>query len=146
MKPRLMEALENMRRHNAGVMSRECFGFEPDVPYDALVVATSWKPDKTVLDPSFTVTQLTQHAYFSGFLMEKEGRRIAWAQTASGACNVLDHILVCAELSFRKMSRPAMSFFFIRHPPSPCTYQEMSWGLLCLRLHSPFPYRPICLG
>ena len=103
MKPRLMEALENMRRHNAGVMSRECFGFEPDVPYDALVVATSWKPDKTVLDPSFTVTQLTQHAYFSGFLMEKEGRRIAWAQTASGACNVLDHILVCAELSFRKM-------------------------------------------
>ena len=31
MKPRLMEALENMRRHNAGVMSRECFGFEPDV-------------------------------------------------------------------------------------------------------------------
>ena len=103
MKPRLMEALENMRRHNAGVMSRECFGFEPDVPYDALVVATSWKPDKTVLDPSFTVTQLTQHAYFSGFLVEKEGRRIAWAQTASGACNVLDHILVCAELSFRKM-------------------------------------------
>ena len=103
MKPRLMEALENMRRHNAGVMSRECFGFEPEVPYDALVVATSWKPDKTVLDPSFTVTQLTQHAYFSGFLMEKEGRRIAWAQTASGACNVLDHILVCAELSFRKM-------------------------------------------
>ena len=103
MKPQLMEALENMRRHNAGVMSRECFGFEPDVPYDALVVATSWKPDKTVLDPSFTVTQLTQHAYFSGFLVEKEGRRIAWAQTASGACNVLDHILVCAELSFRKM-------------------------------------------
>ena len=54
MKPRLMEALENMRRHNAGVMSRECFGFEPEVPYDALVVATGWKPDKTVLDPSFT--------------------------------------------------------------------------------------------
>ena len=103
MKPRLMEALENMRRHNAGVMSRECFGFEPEVPYDALVVATSWKPDKTVLDPSFTVTQLTQHAYFSGFLVEKDGLRIAWAQTASGACNVLDHLLVCAELSFRKM-------------------------------------------
>ena len=103
MKPRLMEALENMRRHNAGVMSRECFGFEPEVPYDALVAATGWKPDKTILDPSFTVTQLTQHAYFSGFLVEKDGLRIAWAQTASGACNVLDHLLVCAELSFKKM-------------------------------------------
>ena len=103
MKPRLAEALENMKRHNAGVMSRECFGFEPEILYDALVVATGWKPDKTILDPSFTVTQLTQHAYFSGFLVEKDGLKIAWAQTASGACNVLDHILVCAELQFKKL-------------------------------------------
>ena len=103
MKPQLIEALANMKRHNAGVMSRECFGFEPGIPYDALVVATSWKPDKTILDPSFTVTQLTQHAYFSGFLVEREGLRIAWAQTASGACNVLDHTIICAELSFKKM-------------------------------------------
>ena len=103
MKPRLREALENMKRYNAGVMSRECFGFEPDETYDALVVATSWKPDKIILDPSFTVTQLTQHAYFSGFLVEKDGLKIAWAQTASGACNVLDHILICAELSFKSM-------------------------------------------
>ena len=103
MKPRLKEVLDNMKRYNAGVMSRECFGFEPEVTYDALVVATGWKPDKTILDPSFTVTQLTQHAYFSGFLVEKEGLKIAWAQTASGACNVLDHILVCAELQFKKL-------------------------------------------
>ena len=102
MKPRLKEALKNMQRHNAGVMSRECFGFEPGEVYDALVVAPGWKPDKTILDPSFTVTQLTQHAYFSGFLVEKEGVKIAWAQTASGACNVLDHVLVCAELQFKK--------------------------------------------
>ena len=40
MKPRLLQALKNMKRYNAGTMSRECFGFEPDVPYDALVVAT----------------------------------------------------------------------------------------------------------
>ena len=102
MKPRLQQALENMQRHNAGVMSRECFGFEPEEVYDALVVAPGWKPDKTILDPSFTVTQLAQHAYFSGFLVEKEGVKIAWAQTASGACNVLDHVLVCAELQFKK--------------------------------------------
>lgn len=103
MKPRLQEALENMKRYNAGVMSRECFGFEPEVLYDALVVAPGWKPDKTILDPSFTVTLLSQHAYFSGYLVEKDGVRIAWAQTASGACNVLDHIAICAELQFNKM-------------------------------------------
>ena len=103
MKPRLKEVLDNMQRYNAGVMSRECFGFEPEVLYDALVVAPGWKPDKIILDPSFTVTQLTQHAYFSGFLVEKDGLKIAWAQTASGACNVLDHVLVCAELRFKKL-------------------------------------------
>ena len=103
MKPRLKEILDQMKRYNAGVMSRECFGFEPEVPYDALVVAPGWKPDKTILDPSFTVTQLAQHAYFSGFLVEKEGVRIAWAQTASGACNVLDHIAICGELQFKRM-------------------------------------------
>ena len=103
MKPRLREALENMKRYNAGVMSRECFGFEPEVLYDALVVAPGWKPDKIILDPSFTVTELSQHAYFSGFLVEKEGVRIAWAQTASGACNVLDHIIICGELQFKKL-------------------------------------------
>ena len=103
MKPRLKEILDQMKRYNAGVMSRECFGFEPEVLYDALVVAPGWKPDKTILDPSFTVTQLAQHAYFSGFLVEKEGIRIAWAQTASGACNVLDHIAICGELQFKRM-------------------------------------------
>ena len=72
MKPRLMEALENMRRHNAGVMSRECFGFEPDVPYDALVVATSFR--KMIfagavggLAPSFPVgTICTPEVCFDG--------------------------------------------------------------------------------
>ena len=103
MKPRLLKALDAMKRYNAGVMSRECFGFEPEICYDALVVAPGWKPDKTILDPSFTVTLLSQHAYFSGYLVEKDGVRIAWAQTASGACNVLDHISICAELQFKKL-------------------------------------------
>lgn len=101
MKPQVSKVLQNMQRYNAGVMSRECFGFEPDAVYDALVVAPGWKPDKTILDPSFTVTLLSQHAYFSGFLVEKAGVKIAWAQTASGACNVLDHILICGELRFK---------------------------------------------
>ena len=150
MKPRLMEALENRRRHDAGVMSRECFGFEPDVPYDALVVATGWKPDKTVLDPSFTVTQLTQHAYFSGFLVERDGLRIAWAQTASGACNVLDHVSICAELTFQRMIfAGAVGGLTADFPvgqlctPEVCLQGSYAGAYLEQKLPAFTPYRPV---
>ena len=103
MKQRLVQALENMKRYNSGVMFQECFGFEPETEYDALVIAPGWKPTRTVLDPGIRVTELAQHAYFSGFLLERDGRKIAWAQTASGACNVLDHTLICADMHFRKL-------------------------------------------
>ena len=103
MNPRLEAVLTAMKRYNRGVMSTECFGFDPDVTYDALVLAPGWKPTKTVLDPSVRVTQLTQHAYFSGFLLERDGLKIAWAQTASGACNLLDHGVICGELRFKKL-------------------------------------------
>ena len=102
MKQRLVQALENMKRYNKGVMFQECFGFEPETEYDALVIAPGWKPTRTVLDPGIRVTELAQHAYFSGFLLERDGRKVAWAQTASGACNVLDHALICADMKFKK--------------------------------------------
>lgn len=101
MKEKLAKALERMKRYNSGVMYNEVFGFEPDVKYDALVIAPGWKPTKIIKDPAYTVTQLSQHSYLSGFLVEKDGLKIAWAQTASGACNVLDHALVCSEMRFR---------------------------------------------
>ena len=150
MKPRLAEALKNMKRHNAGVMSRECFGFEPEIPYDALVVVTGWKPDKIILDPSFTVTQLTQHAYFSGFLVEKEGRRIAWAQTASGACNVLDHVSICAELTFQRMIfAGAVGGLTADFPvgqlctPEVCLQGSYAGAYLEQKLPAFTPYRPV---
>lgn len=102
MKQNLTRALENMKRYNAGIMYQEVFGFDPDETYDALVVAPGWKPTRTVQDPGIRVTELAQHAYFSGFLLERDGRKVAWAQTASGACNVLDHTLICADMKFRK--------------------------------------------
>ena len=97
----LESALENMKKYNAGIMFNECFGFEPDVEYDALVVAPGWKPTKIIRDPAYKVTVLAEHSYFSGYLVEKDGMKIAWAQTASGACNVLDHIIICADMKFK---------------------------------------------
>lgn len=103
MKAKLQELLANMMKYNTGCMSRECFGFDPDMVYDAMVVAPGWKPAKIIHDPACRITELAQHSYFSGYLVEKDGLKIAWAQTASGACNVLDHCLIFAELQFKKM-------------------------------------------
>lgn len=103
MKEQLNKLLGNMKKYNDGCMSRECFGFEPDVVYDAMVVAPGWKPTKIIKDESYRVTQLTQHSYFSGYLVEKDGLKIAWAQTASGACNLLDHCIIFGELQFKKL-------------------------------------------
>ena len=102
MKQKLLQALENMKKYNTGIMFQECFGFEPEEEYDALVIAPGWKPARIIQDPAYQVTELSQHAYFSGSLVEKDGRKIAWAQTASGACNVLDHALICADMKFKK--------------------------------------------
>ena len=44
MKTELKRAIENMKKYNSGNMYQECFGFEPEVEYDALVVAPGWKP------------------------------------------------------------------------------------------------------
>ncbi|MCR5103230.1 MAG: hypothetical protein K6B68_02075, partial [Eubacterium sp.] len=48
------------------------------------------------------VTLLEQHSYFSGYLVEKDGFKVAWAQTASGACNLLDNVIICADMNFGK--------------------------------------------
>lgn len=102
MKPKLEYALACMKKYNTGIMYQECFGFEPETEYDALVIAPGWKPTKIIRDPAYKVTELAQHSYFSGYLVEKDGLKTAWAQTASGACNVLDHAVICADMRFKK--------------------------------------------
>ncbi|MBQ7173690.1 MAG: hypothetical protein IJR88_06205 [Clostridia bacterium] len=102
MNDRLRQALDNMKKYNRGVMYREVFGFDPDTEYDALVVAPGWHPTKILTDPAYKVTLLAEHAYVCGYLVEKNGLKIAWAQTASGACNLLDHAFICAEMKFKK--------------------------------------------
>lgn len=95
--------LTNMKKYNTGCMVSECFGFRTDIEYDALVLAPGWKPTKIIKDDTFRVTTLAQHSYFSGYLVEKDGLKIAWAQTASGACNLLDHGIICGDLHFKKL-------------------------------------------
>lgn len=103
MKPQFRELLDTMKKFNSGDMSKEVFGLEKDTVYDALVVAPGWKPTKILTDPAYQVTVLAVHSYVSGYLVEKDGLKIAWLQTASGACNLLDHLAICGELHFKKL-------------------------------------------
>lgn len=103
MKEKMQRILDSMHRYNAGNLAEASFGFDPSVEYDALVVAPSYTPYKLQMDKSCTVTTLREGAYLAGYLVEKDGRRIAWIKIGSSDANCIDHIAICAELRFRKM-------------------------------------------
>lgn len=103
MNKKLEKILDRLHHYNISDMATHNFGFDPNIFYDVLVIAPGWKPTKIIEDPSYTVTTLSIHSYISGYLVEKDGIKIAWAQIASGASNLLDHLLICAELQFKKL-------------------------------------------
>lgn len=49
------------------------------------------------------VTTLKDGTYIAGYLVEKDDLKIAWIKTASSDSNLIDHVAVCAELTFDKM-------------------------------------------
>lgn len=103
MKEELKRRMDNFHRYNSGDMAFQVFGLDSAAVYDALVVAPSFTPVKIITDDSFKITLLAQRAYTSGYLVEKDGLKIAWIQIGSGACNLIDYIMLCAELTFRKL-------------------------------------------
>ncbi|MBP3611059.1 MAG: phosphorylase [Lachnospiraceae bacterium] len=103
MKQKMIDILNNMQRYNTSNMAYLNFGLDVSVEYDALVVAPGWKPTKIITDPSFQITRLAEHSYISGYLVEKDGLKIAWIQIASGGNNLIDHLTICGELKFKKL-------------------------------------------
>lgn len=101
MKEKMKRILKEIQKYNVSDMAYLNYGLDSTVTYDALVVAPGWKPTKIIQDRSFKVTTLATHSYISGYLVEKEGLKIAWIQIASGASNLLDHLTLCAELKFK---------------------------------------------
>lgn len=100
MKEQLQKILAKDREFNAGDMAAEVFGFRRDVHYDALVVAPGWKPTKILNWTNFTVTQTAEHSYTSGYEIQIGDKLVAWAQTGSGGCNLIDHLTLCVDLDF----------------------------------------------
>lgn len=103
MKEKMARILETSHRYNSANMAYVQYGFDQDVVYDALVMAPTWKPNKIIKDPSFHVTILAEHSYISSYLVEREGLKIAWVQTASGASRMIDSLTITAELKVKKL-------------------------------------------
>ncbi len=103
MKQRMIEIMNNFHKYNAGNLAEMTFGFNPDMEYDALVVAPSYTPYKLFGNVDCQITTLREGSYIGGYLLELEGLKIAWIKTSSSASNCIDHMAVAAELKFRRL-------------------------------------------
>ena len=103
MKKRMIEIMDKFHQYNSDNMAYLAFGLDQKEHYDALVVAPSFSPYKLKMDRYCRVTTLKEGAYLAGYLVEKDGLKLAWIKTASSDSNLIDHVTVCAELTFDKM-------------------------------------------
>lgn len=103
MTERLKQILDNLHKYNPSNLAYVNFGLDDSILYDALVVAPSYSPPKICKDGSFTFTELRSQNYCTGYLVEKGGLKIAWIKTAAGGCNILDYLLICGELRFKRL-------------------------------------------
>ena len=103
MKPKLKKILDTMHEYNTSNLAYHTFGVSSEMVFDALVIAPGWKPTKIITDPSFHTTVLAVNNYDSSYLVEKEGLKLLWIQCSSSAANLMDRLLICAELQFKKL-------------------------------------------
>ncbi|MBD5094243.1 MAG: hypothetical protein HDT26_08155 [Subdoligranulum sp.] len=103
MKEKMKRIMDAFHRYNSSDMVFQVFGLSREIQYDALVVAPSYTPYRLKMDRSCKVTTCKEGAYTAGYLVEKDGMKIAWIKTGSSDANCIDHIAVCAELHFQKM-------------------------------------------
>ena len=103
MKDALKRILDAFHKYNSEHMAAQAFGLSEDIVYDALVIAPSFSPYKLHMEENCNVTTLKEGAYIAGYLVEKDGLKIAWIKIGSSAGNLIDHLALCAELSFKRM-------------------------------------------
>lgn len=103
MKKRMLDIMDKFHKYNSENMAYLAFGLDKNEHYDALVVAPSYSPYKLKMESYCKVTTLKEGAYISGYLVEKDGLKIAWIKTASSDSNLIDHLSICAELTFDKI-------------------------------------------
>jgi len=103
MKEKMKKIMDKFHQYNSENMAFQAFGLRDDIVYDVLVVAPSYSPYKLKMERFCKVTTLKEGAYIGGYLVEKDDLKIAWIKIGSSAGNLIDHVALCAELSFKKM-------------------------------------------
>ncbi len=103
MKKKLKQIVDAFHKYNSENMAFQAFGLSEDITYDALVIAPSFSPYKLKMERFCTVTILKEGAYITGYLVEKDDKKIAWIKIGSSAGNLIDHLSLCAELTFKRM-------------------------------------------
>ena len=103
MKKKLKQIVDAFHKYNSENMAFQAFGLSEDITYDALVIAPSFSPYKLKMERFCTVTTLKEGAYIAGYLVEKDNKKIALIKIGSSAGNLIDHLALCAELTFKRM-------------------------------------------
>lgn len=103
MTAKMKQILDNIHKFNMNHLAQVNFGLSEETVYDALVVAPSYSPEKIITDDCFTVTQTGGQSYCTGYEVGNGQVKIAWIKTAAGGCNMLDYLLICGELKFKKL-------------------------------------------
>lgn len=103
MTKRMEQILDNLHKYNMEHIANVNFGLSEDIMYDALVVAPSYSPYKVIRDKTYKITEMGAQSYCTGYEVEKDELKIAWIKTAAGGCNMLDYLLICGELKFKKL-------------------------------------------
>lgn len=103
MTPKMQQILDNMHKYNMSHMANLNFGLSAEVVYDALVFAPSYTPNKVIRDDSYKITQTGAQSACAGYEIEKDDLKIAWVKAAPCAGNMLDYLLICGELQFKKL-------------------------------------------
>lgn len=103
MTKKMKQILDNLHKYNMEHIANANFGLSEDIMYDALVVAPSYSPYKVIRDTTYKITETGSQSYCTGYEVEKDDLKIAWIKTAAGGCNMLDYLLICGELQFKKI-------------------------------------------
>lgn len=103
MTTKMKQILDNLHQYNMNHIANVNFGLSEDVVYDVLVVAPSYSPDKVITSNDFLITKTGSRSYCEGYEVKKDHLKIAWIKTAAGGCNMLDYLLICGELQFKKL-------------------------------------------
>ena len=105
MKEKLKRIVEEFKKYNSGDPAKRVFGLDADESYEALVIAPTIMPHRFLLDENegWRVTVLRESMYMTGYLIEKDGAKIAWIKIGPSAGNTIDRLAICAELKIKRL-------------------------------------------